>query len=98
MLLLSTSIYSYANSEITDPYEKSNRIIHNFNDKVDVLILRPVSVGYSILPNPLEEGIKIAAEQAQDFFNIANGIHLMAVKTEHLIPEILEKAQLSLEY
>jgi len=48
--------------------------------------------------NPLEEGIQIAAEQAQDFFNIANGIHLMAVKTEHLIPEILEKADLSLEY
>jgi len=48
--------------------------------------------------NPLEEGIQIAAEQAQDFLNIANGIHLMAVKTEHLIPEILEKADLSLEY
>jgi len=48
--------------------------------------------------NPLEEGIQIAAEQAKDFFHIANGIHLMAVKTEHLIPEILEKADLSLEY
>jgi len=48
--------------------------------------------------NPLEEGIQIAAEQAKDFFQIANGIHLMAVKTEHLIPEILEKADLSLEY
>ena len=48
--------------------------------------------------NPLEEGIQIAAEQAQDFFYIANGIHLMAVKTEHLIPEILEKANLNLEY
>ncbi|MBO6974932.1 MAG: methylenetetrahydrofolate reductase [Prochlorococcus marinus CUG1435] len=48
--------------------------------------------------NPLEEGIQIAAEQAQDFFNIANGIHLMAVKTEHLIPEILRKADLNLEY
>ena len=48
--------------------------------------------------NPLEEGIQIAAEQAQDFFNIASGIHLMAVKTEHLIPEILEKAGLTLEY
>jgi len=48
--------------------------------------------------NPLEEGIQIAAEQAKDFFHIANGIHLMAVKTEHLIPEILEKAGLSLEY
>jgi len=48
--------------------------------------------------NPLEEGIQIASEQAQDFFNIANGIHIMAVKTEHLIPEILEKANLNLEY
>ena len=48
--------------------------------------------------NPLDEGIQIAAEQAQDFFNIASGIHLMAVKTEHLIPEILEKAGLTLEY
>ena len=48
--------------------------------------------------NPLQEGIKIAAEQAHDYINIANGIHLMAVKAEHLIPEIIEKADLSLEY
>ena len=48
--------------------------------------------------NPLQEGIKIAAEQAHDFINIANGIHLMAVKAEHLIPEILKKANLNLEY
>ena len=47
---------------------------------------------------PLQEGIQIAAEQAQDFIKIANGIHLMAVKAEHLIPEILEKAHLNLEY
>jgi len=47
---------------------------------------------------PLQEGIQIAAEQAQDFFTIANGIHLMAVKSEHLIPEILKKADLTLEY
>ena len=47
--------------------------------------------------NPLEEGIQIAAEQARDFYNIANGIHLMAIKTEHLIPEILRKADLNLE-
>ena len=48
--------------------------------------------------DPLQEGIEIAAEQAKDFINIANGIHLMAVKAEHLIPEILEKANLNLEY
>ena len=47
--------------------------------------------------NPLQEGILIASEQAQDFINIADGIHLMAVKSEHLIPEILKKAGLTLE-
>ncbi len=47
--------------------------------------------------NPLQEGILIASEQAQDFINIADGIHLMAVKSEHLIPEILAKAGLNLE-
>ncbi len=48
--------------------------------------------------DPLKEGIQIAAEQSQDFMKIADGIHLMAVKAEHLIPEILEKADLNLEY
>ena len=48
--------------------------------------------------DPLKEGILIAAEQSKDFINIADGIHLMAVKAEHLIPEILEKANISLEY
>ena len=48
--------------------------------------------------DPLQEGIQIAAEQAKDFINIADGVHLMAVKAEHLIPEILKKAELTLEY
>ncbi len=48
--------------------------------------------------NPLQEGIQIAAEQAHDYIKIANGVHLMAVKAEHLIPEILEKADINLEY
>tara|TARA_A100001388_G_scaffold32752_1_gene20945 strand:- start:485 stop:1375 length:891 start_codon:yes stop_codon:yes gene_type:complete len=48
--------------------------------------------------DPLKEGILIAAEQAQDYLNIADGIHLMAVKAEHLIPEVLELADINLEY
>jgi len=48
--------------------------------------------------DPLKEGILIASEQAEDFINIAEGIHIMAVKAENLIPEILEKAGLNLEY
>ena len=47
--------------------------------------------------DPLEEGILIAAEQAKDFINIAEGIHIMAVKAEHLIPEILNISGLNLE-
>ena len=48
--------------------------------------------------DPLKEGIQIAAEQAHEYINIADGIHLMAVKAEHLIPKILEKAHINLEY
>ncbi len=48
--------------------------------------------------DPLKEGILIAAEQAKDFINIAEGIHIMAVKAEYLIPEILKIADLNLEY
>jgi len=48
--------------------------------------------------DPLQEGMLIAAEQARDFINIAQGIHIMAVKTEHLIPQILEMADINLEY
>ena len=48
--------------------------------------------------DPLREGIQIAAEQTHDYIDIANGVHLMAVKAEHLIPKIIEKADLNLEY
>ncbi len=48
--------------------------------------------------DPLEEGILIAAEQSKDYIDIAEGIHIMAVKAENLIPEILKKADLNLEY
>ncbi|BAQ62398.1 5,10-methylenetetrahydrofolate reductase [Geminocystis sp. NIES-3708] len=43
---------------------------------------------------PLEEGIKIAAEQIKLAKNICQGVHLMAVKKEDLIPEILDLAQI----
>ncbi|MFQ3583801.1 MAG: methylenetetrahydrofolate reductase [Cyanobacteriota bacterium] len=42
--------------------------------------------------HPLEEGIRIAAEQVKQARQICQGIHLMAVKAEHLIPRILDEA------
>ncbi|NEP74715.1 MAG: methylenetetrahydrofolate reductase [Okeania sp. SIO2G4] len=44
---------------------------------------------------PLEEGIKIAAEQVQIASKICHGVHLMAIKREDLIPRILDMAEIS---
>jgi methylenetetrahydrofolate reductase (NADPH) len=41
---------------------------------------------------PLQEGIAIAAEQVRAAREICQGVHLMAVKAEHLIPQILDLA------
>jgi methylenetetrahydrofolate reductase (NADPH) len=41
---------------------------------------------------PLEEGIKIAAEQVKIAQQLCQGVHLMAVKREDLIPRILDQA------
>jgi methylenetetrahydrofolate reductase (NADPH) len=41
---------------------------------------------------PLQEGIAIAAEQVKMAKDICHGVHLMAIKTEHLIPQILDLA------
>jgi methylenetetrahydrofolate reductase (NADPH) len=44
---------------------------------------------------PLEEGMKIAAEQVKIAKQICNGVHMMAVKKEDLIPQILDLAGIS---
>lgn len=46
-------------------------------------------------PEPLLEGIKIAAEQVQMARQLCHGVHLMAVKREDLIPQILDLAGIS---
>ncbi|MFP4133263.1 MAG: methylenetetrahydrofolate reductase [Halothece sp.] len=42
--------------------------------------------------HPLQEGIKIAAEQVQRARELCHGVHMMAVKKEEVIPEILDLA------
>jgi methylenetetrahydrofolate reductase (NADPH) len=42
--------------------------------------------------NPLQEGVTIAAEQVQQARQLCQGVHLMAVKREDLIPQILDLA------
>ena len=73
-LIVIASPASYSNSDISDPYEKSNRNIHEFNDKIDVYLLRPVSVGYSLLPNPIEDGISNILQNSGEPINFTNYI------------------------
>jgi len=45
--------------------------------------------------DPASEGIAIAAEQVASYRTIAQGVHLMAIKAEERIPEILRLAGLA---
>ena len=65
---------SYGIDEISDPYEKSNRRIHEFNDKIDIYFLRPISISYSYLPNPLEKGIVNVLQNSGEPINFTNYI------------------------
>ncbi len=42
--------------------------------------------------DPLQEGMLIAAEQVQMARQLCHGVHMMAVKREDLIPQILDLA------
>ena len=42
--------------------------------------------------SPLDEGVQIAAEQVKLARTMCQGVHMMAVKREDLIPEILDRA------
>jgi len=44
--------------------------------------------------DPLQEGVQIAAEQVQLAQQVCQGVHLMAIKREDLIPQILDLAGL----
>jgi methylenetetrahydrofolate reductase (NADPH) len=45
-------------------------------------------------PDPAAEGVAIAAEQVSTYLQIAQGVHLMAIKAEERIPAILQQAGL----
>ena len=45
--------------------------------------------------NPADEGITIAAEQVRRYAQTCQGVHLMAVRAEERIPQILERAGFS---
>ena len=57
-------------------------------------IPQPIIDRLASAADPAAEGIAIAAEQVAAYRGIAQGVHLMAVKAEERIPEILRQAGL----
>lgn len=43
-------------------------------------------------PEPLQEGMRIAAEQVRAAQSVCQGVHMMAIRREELIPQILDLA------
>ena len=41
--------------------------------------------------DPREEGVRLAAEQVEQYLELAQGVHLMAIKAEEAIPKILDR-------
>lgn len=47
------------NGEINDPVEPMNRIIFAFNETVDLVLLRPIAIGYNfIMPEPVIHAVR----------------------------------------
>jgi methylenetetrahydrofolate reductase (NADPH) len=63
-----------------------NRVVPGAN------IPEPLIERLEAAADPAAEGIAIAAEQVAAYRQLAQGVHLMAVKAEERIPEILRQA------
>ncbi|MHA6264727.1 MlaA family lipoprotein [Arenibacterium sp. CAU 1754] len=61
--------------DVFDPYEKTNRGIHEFNRGVDKLFFRPASKGYvSVVPEPIVESMSYFADNLSMPRNIVNSL------------------------
>lgn len=58
-----------------DPWERANRAIFGFNDRVDGYLLKPVSIGYqAVTPDPIEAGVTNFFANLDEVSNIVNNI------------------------
>lgn len=57
-----------------DPYENYNRSVFTFNMTVDHYVLRPVTVGYTYVPDPIREAFSNFYNNLRDFVSLANDI------------------------
>lgn len=75
MLLLSGCATVKGPTDAHDPWERFNRTMYNFNDKLDRAVLKPVAKGYrAVTPDPAEKGISNFFSNLNDVLVIANDV------------------------
>lgn len=61
--------------EIRDPFERFNRAMFHFNDKIDTSILKPVAKFYNaIMPKPLNKGVHNVFNNLNNVTSVANDL------------------------
>lgn len=63
-----------AGDGINDPFEATNRKIHDFNKGVDRVLVSPASKGYGIVPQPLKRAVGNVADTLDLPGDIANNL------------------------
>ena len=75
IILSSSALVGCASSKNpNDPYENYNRPVFEFNMTVDHYVLRPVTVGYTYIPDPIREALGNFYNNLRDFVSLANDI------------------------
>lgn len=72
VVLLTGANYSY--SKTSDCFERVNRAVFSFNVALDKAIFKPVSKGYSYLPNPVKASVGNATSNVSYLVTIPNQI------------------------
>ena len=64
-----------------DPFESYNRAMHQFNDKVDQYVLKPVAKGYdTITPAPVQKGVSNFFSNLDDVLVMINDLFQLKFK------------------
>ena len=75
IILSSSALVGCASSKNpNDPYENYNRPVFEFNMTVDHYVLRPVTVGYTYIPDPIREALGNFYNNLRDFVSLANDV------------------------
>ena len=62
-------------SNVNDPLESYNRVMHSFNDTVDKAVIKPIAQGYDfIMPAPISTGVSNFFSNLNEITVIANDV------------------------